>query len=195
MGVNAFDQPDVERAKQAARRALQNRAAPRSADGRPTSSDAALGPSDPAETAALAVRALHEGDAFVVLAYTPETPAAIRSLAGMRRHVRDRLRCATIVGFGPRYLHSTGQLFKGGPERTVGLVVYAPADEDVEVPGVAHTLGDLLHAQALGDYEAMRSLGRRVFFAALDSPRDLSSLARAVAAAADAATSRTPGAR
>jgi hypothetical protein len=130
-----------------------------------------------------AVGALREGDAFVVLAFLPQTPAAERSLATLRRHVRDRLGNATLVGFGPRYLHSTGQLFKGGPDRVVTLVVHAPSSVDVDVPGAGYTLGDLLQAQALGDVEAMRSLGRRVFFVALDSPRRMSDLKTAVEAA------------
>jgi transaldolase/glucose-6-phosphate isomerase len=183
MGVNAFDQPDVQRAKEAARRALQGRVA-----GRPLVRKGAASHDPPAEavdldkTVAAALAALRAGDAFVVLAFLPQTPAMERSLASLRRHVRDRLGNATLVGFGPRYLHSTGQLFKGGPDRIVALVVHAPSGVDVDVPDAGYTLGDLLQAQALGDVEAMRSLGRRVFFIALDSPRRMSDLKAAVEA-------------
>jgi hypothetical protein len=110
--------------------------------------------------------------------------------------VRDRLRNASLVGFGPRYLHSAGQLFKGGPDRLVALVLYAPSTPDVPVPGAGHTLGDVLEAQALGDFEAMRALGRRAFFLALDSPRALADVARSVGSAATlAAENRRPHAR
>ena len=134
-----------------------------------------------------AVEAVHEGDAFVVVAFTPETTSAVRSLGAMRRHVRDRLGNATLIGFGPRYLHSTGQLFKGGPDRLVTLIVHAPSEDEIEVPGAGYGLGELLRAQALGDFEAMRGLGRRVFFVALDTPRQLAELGKAVAVAAEAA--------
>jgi transaldolase/glucose-6-phosphate isomerase len=127
---------------------------------------------------------LGEGDAFVVLAFVPQTAEGERTLSRLRRHVRDATGNATILGFGPRYLHSTGQLFKGGPDRIVALVVHAPAGEDVDVPDAGYSLGELLQAQALGDVEAMRALGRRVFFVTLDSPRQLSGLAKAVEAAA-----------
>jgi hypothetical protein len=59
-------------------------------------------------------------------------------------------------------------------------VLHAQAGEDVGVPGAGYTLGELLHSQALGDVEAMRALGRRVFFVALDSPRSISDLTKAV---------------
>jgi hypothetical protein len=178
MGVNAFDQPDVQRAKEAARKALQRRMGLEHHD------TVLHGPSADQgnlhEAAASALAALRDGDAFVVLAFVPQTPAVERTLRTVRRHVRDRMGNATMIGFGPGYLHSTGQLFKGGPDRLVALVLHAQAGGDVGVPGAGTTLGELLHSQALGDVEAMRSLGRRVFFVALDSPRSMSDLTKAV---------------
>jgi transaldolase/glucose-6-phosphate isomerase len=186
MGVNAFDQPDVERAKEAARRAL------RPGPGRPgTGPETKRDESIARGVARQAVESVHVGDAFVVVAFTPETASAVRSLGALRRQVRDRLGNATLVGFGPRYLHSTGQLFKGGPDGLVTLILYAPSGEEIEVPGAGFGLGELLRAQALGDFEAMRALGRRVFFVALDSPRQLADLGKAVAVAAEAAKKGT----
>jgi hypothetical protein len=132
------------------------------------------------EAVASALAALRDGDAFVVLAFVPQTPASERTLRTVRRHVRDRMGNATMIGFGPGYLHSTGQLFKGGPDRLVALVLHAHAGEDIGVPGAGTTLGELLRSQALGDVEAMRALGRRVYFVALDSPRSMSDLTKAV---------------
>jgi hypothetical protein len=188
-GVNAFDQPDVQQAKVAAREAL--RGPPGSSDGgrrrRPWRIE---GPGDRAPSSDLTqamssvLSRLQPGDAFVLLAYLPQTKAAERDLGRVRRQVRDHLRNATLVGFGPRYLHSTGQLFKGGPDRIVVLVVRAPSTQDVPIPGEGHTLGGLMQAQAIGDYEAMKAIGRRVFLLTLDSPRRLSEVARAAGPAA-----------
>jgi hypothetical protein len=181
LAVNAFDQPDVEQAKQAARQALRGQTAA------PAASAAAAAPEHVVEQA---LQSLRPGDAFVALAFLPETPAVARSLGSLRRRVRDYWKNATLVGFGPRYLHSTGQLFKGGPDRLVTLILWAPSSEDLDVPHAGHTLGDLLRAQALGDLEAMKALGRRVFLCALDSPRQLADLAEAVARAAGRQTAR-----
>ncbi len=178
MGVNAFDQPDVQRAKEAARKALQGRMGPQHHETVLHGHSADQG--NLHEAAASALAALRDGDAFVVLAFVPQTPAVERTLRTVRRHVRDRMGNATMIGFGPGYLHSTGQLFKGGPDRLVALVLHAQAGGDVGVPGAGTTLGELLHSQALGDVEAMRALGRRVFFVALDSPRSMSDLTKAV---------------
>jgi hypothetical protein len=180
MGVNAFDQPDVERAKEAARRALRARKTdPASRDsagtpGRSNDESPAVG------DIAAALAGLRKGDVFAVLAFAPRTSSAIRSLEGLRRRVRDLTGNATMLGFGPGYLHSTGQLIKGGPDRVVAVVVYAPSGKDVRIPGVEYTLGELFRAQARGDVEAMQTLGRRVHYLQLDSPRQLPALTRAI---------------
>ena len=195
MGVNAFDQPDVERAKQAARKSLQGGMGGR----RPHQDPTTPGPSgdrrDLDKAVASALAAMREGDVFVVLTFSPRTPATERALRSVRRHVRDRTGNATMIGFGPGYLHSTGQLFKGGPDRLVALVLHAPSGEDVPVPGTDYRLGDLFRAQALGDVEAMRALGRRVFFAALDSPRSMTHLTKAIDEIAKEAAKSSTGLR
>jgi hypothetical protein len=67
-----------------------------------------------------------------------------------------------MLGFGPRYLHSTGQLYKGGPDNGLFLLLTSDETEDLEVPGERYTFGVLKHAQALGDYQAMRQRDRRI---------------------------------
>lgn len=185
IGVNAFDQPDVESAKAAARQALAvgdsvSRAGAstswvlegRSGEVRP--------PVELREALAPVLGELGEADAFVLLSFLPETPAVARGLLRIRRKVRDTLGLATLAGFGPRYLHSTGQLFKGGPDRFVFLILHAEPARDVPVPGQTYTLGDLLRAQAIGDFQAMKARGRRAHILTLDTPKRLSEVAVAI---------------
>jgi transaldolase/glucose-6-phosphate isomerase len=83
-------------------------------------------------------------------------------LEAIRTQVRDELRVATTLGFGPRFLHSTGQLHKGGPNNGVFLVITADAAADVPNPAMGNIFGTLIRAQALGDIEALVAKGRRV---------------------------------
>ena len=83
-------------------------------------------------------------------------------LHAVRMRLRDRLRLATTVGFGPRFLHSTGQLHKGGPNTGLFVQVVEEPSRDVAIPGQPYTFGHLLAAQAAGDLMALRDRGRRV---------------------------------
>jgi hypothetical protein len=76
--------------------------------------------------------------------------------------LRDRLRIATTLGYGPRYLHSTGQLHKGGPNTGLFLLLTTDPAEDLPIPGKPYGFGTLQRAQALGDYRALVDKGRRV---------------------------------
>ena len=76
--------------------------------------------------------------------------------------LRDRLKVATTVGFGPRFLHSTGQLHKGGPDTGVFVQLVEPPQEDLPIPGQPYSFGTLLAAQAVGDLQSLRAHGRRV---------------------------------
>ncbi len=100
----------------------------------------------------------------------------------MRRMIRDRIRTATCVGFGPRFLHSTGQAYKGGPNSGVFLQITCDDAEDVPVPGQAYTFGVVKAAQARGDFGVLSERGRRLLRVHL--PRDvdagLQTLARAL---------------
>ena len=87
------------------------------------------------------------------------------------------LGCATTLGFGPRYLHSTGQLHKGGPNTGLFLVLTADDAEDVAVPGMGITFGALKRAQARGDIKALLARGRRVAHVHLSRPEDVGRLA------------------
>ena len=84
------------------------------------------------------------------------------ALDSIRGLVRDRRKVATTVGFGPRYLHSTGQAHKGGPNSGVFLVITCDDAEDLPVPGQRYSFGTIKRLQARGDFEVLASRGRRV---------------------------------
>ncbi|MBI5967342.1 MAG: hypothetical protein HY882_05740 [Deltaproteobacteria bacterium] len=99
---------------------------------------------------------------FALQAYLPETPATTRALQAIQKRLRDGLHLAATMGYGPRYLHSTGQFHKGGPNTGLFLQLTADDGEDVPIPGGPYTFGILKQAQALGDLEALRKHGRAV---------------------------------
>jgi hypothetical protein len=116
------------------------------------------------------LKLIRPGDYFAVLAFLgPDAELAdtLRHLCGA---VRDRTGVATMFGYGPRYLHSTGQLHKGGPDTGVFLLITAEPREDVPIPGEAFSFGTLEQAQALGDFASLDAAGRRVLHAHLPSP-------------------------
>ena len=113
---------------------------------------------------------MRAGDYFALLAYLGFDPTLGRELERLRREVRDRTRAATMFGYGPRYLHSTGQLHKGGPNSGVFVLISAVPNEDLSIPGEPFSFGTLEHAQALGDFGSLASAGRRGVHVRLPSP-------------------------
>jgi hypothetical protein len=91
-----------------------------------------------------------------------------KRLNAVRDKLRERLRVAVTVGFGPRFLHSTGQFHKGGPNTGVFIQVTGQHTTDVEIPGVSLTFGKLIDAQADGDLQALRDAGRSAARVSLD---------------------------
>jgi hypothetical protein len=112
----------------------------------------------------------------------PEHEAAIQ---GIRHKVRDVKRVATCLGFGPRFLHSTGQDYKGGPNSGVFLQITAGHAIDVEIPGQKLSFGVVIDAQAAGDLAVLESRGRRALRVHLGS--DVAAGLQALAAAVDVA--------
>src|SRR3989442_11530003 len=100
-------------------------------------------------------------DYFALLAYVEMNDDHETSLQSMRRAVRDRKRAATCLGFGPRFLHSTGQAYKGGPNTGVFLQITCEDAFDLPVPGQKYTFGVVKAAQARGDFEVLAERGRR----------------------------------
>jgi len=164
LGVNAFDQPNVEEAKVLARAELAN---PHAATQSP-----------PATLSPAALRhAARRGDYFALLAYLPPRLDVEAALQRVRTAWGRALGVVTTVGFGPRYLHSTGQLHKGGPDTGLFLVVTADTVQDLEIPGMRMSFARLERAQAMGDIRALLAHGRRVAHVHLADIRDLDQLA------------------
>jgi hypothetical protein len=101
------------------------------------------------------------GDYIAMLDYIEESPDHEAVIQEIRTHLRDSLRTATTTGYGPRFLHSTGQLHKGGADNGVFLQVTAPDKTDLPIPGQTYTFSVLKQAQALGDFRSLLSRGRR----------------------------------
>src|SRR5688572_3290314 len=154
LGVNPFDQPDVEAAKVVTRRlAGEYEKTGTLSDDEPPVQAGAI-------TALL--NQLREGDYFAILAFIEMNSENRSALDSIRGFVRDRRKVATTVGFGPRYLHSTGQAHKGGPSTGVFLVITCDDADDLPVPDQRYSFGTIKRLQARGDFEVLSSRGRRV---------------------------------
>ena len=101
------------------------------------------------------------GDYLAIMAYVRQTPEVNRALDTLRRKVTERHGIATTMGYGPRFLHSTGQLHKGGPWSGLFLQLTTEHSQDLSIPGAPYTFGVLADAQALGDLQALRASERR----------------------------------
>ncbi len=179
MQVNPFDQPDVEEAK------LRTRALLTSPAEAPVSQvlvSPALGAAGEAagldEALRLLFASVGEGDYFALNAFLPFRGTGRReALERIRHRVANRLHARSCLEIGPRYLHSTGQLHKGGANNGVFLVVSSAEPFDLKVPGENFTLGDIETAQALADFSALAARGRRAVYVHLEN-NDSKSLAQ-----------------
>ena len=128
---------------------------------------------------------LQPGDYFAMLAYIEMNDPHERKLHWVRHMVRDTKRVATCLGFGPRFLHSTGQAYKGGPNTGVFLQITCDDAADLPVPGQKYTFGIVKAAQARGDFEVLAERGRRALRVHLgtDVDRGLAILEIAIRAA------------
>jgi transaldolase/glucose-6-phosphate isomerase len=179
LGIDPFDQPNVQQAKDGTQRLLNEY---KTTGSLPIATPDATTPGNIALTLTRAARtalqrsadailtAIQPGDYFALLAYLAPEPALERELQSLRRAVRDRTRAATMFGYGPRYLHSTGQLHKGGPNTGVFVLVTATPIEDLPIPGETFSFGTLELAQAVGDFAALDAAGRRGLHAHLPAP-------------------------
>jgi hypothetical protein len=156
LGINPFDEPNVQESKDNTARALTELES--SGDLRFDRLDVAAA----GEAVQWLLAQLNDGDYFAITAYIPQTDQADALFRDMRRAVRDERGVATTLGYGPRFLHSTGQLHKGGPPRGVFLQVTSDDRSDLPIPGRAFTFGQLKRAQAAGDLESLRAHGRPV---------------------------------
>ena len=156
LGINPFNQPDVQVAKDLARRAMSPGGLEGSVE--ETSWDSPRLAGALRDWAAM----IEPGDYIGVHAYLPMDGPATPVLESLVPLLRDRYRVAVTLGYGPRFLHSTGQLHKGGANSGVFLQLVDSPDLDVEIPEVDFSFGELLAGQAAGDYQALCGRDRRV---------------------------------
>ena len=150
LGINPFDQPNVQAAKDMTESVL----------GQYESSGELPAMEDPSSLRELLAMG-GPGDYLAIMAYLPQTPEVDLALDALCRKVMEQHGIATTMGYGPRFLHSTGQLHKGGPGSGLFLQLTAEHAEDISIPGAPFTFGVLADAQAVGDLRALRGSGRR----------------------------------
>jgi transaldolase / glucose-6-phosphate isomerase len=174
IGINAFNQPDVEASKVETRKltseyeksgslpaekpifeqgGIQLFADPKNAS--------ALGNGNLAGRLGAHLKRIQPGDYFALLAYVEMNDTHEARLQEIRHAIRDAKQVATCLGFGPRFLHSTGQAYKGGPNSGVFLQITCDDSNDLQVPGQKYTFGVVKAAQARGDFQVLADRGRR----------------------------------
>ena len=176
LGVNAFDQPNVQESKEFTKFYLEEfkkngrlpEESPVITDGDvrlftdDANHQALKGASSLVQAMAAHLSQVRTGDYVAINAYLERTLAVHEALQRIRGLIRDTRRVATTLGYGPRFLHSTGQLHKGGPNSGVFLQVTADQSEDLDIPGEPYSFGTLVAAQALGDMKSLCTRNRRV---------------------------------
>jgi transaldolase/glucose-6-phosphate isomerase len=176
IGINPFDQPDVEASKVKTRVLTDEYEKTRKLpDEEPMFRDNGIALyADPRNAAELGRNntlagylkshfgRTRPGDYVAVLAYIDRTAPHTEALTRLRQRVRDSKRAATCVGFGPRFQHSTGQAYKGGPNSGVFLQITCDDAHDIEVPGHRYSFGVVKAAQARGDLDVLAERGRRI---------------------------------
>ena len=179
IGINAFNQPDVEASKIETRKltdayeksgslppespVLEDNGIKLFTDGKNAAALKQAAGNDATLVGYLRahLNRLHAGDYFAVLGYIQRNEAHETQLQAIRHAVRDKRRVATCLGFGPRFLHSTGQAYKGGPNSGVFLQITCDDAADLAVPGHKYTFGIVKAAQARGDFQVLADRNRR----------------------------------
>jgi transaldolase / glucose-6-phosphate isomerase len=202
IGINPFDQPDVEASKVATKKLTEEYERSGSLpaetpifegegvklfadEDNATALNAAIGNRSLISYLKAHLERLRPGDYFALLTYIQMNDQHERKLQCARHMVRDTKRVATCLGFGPRFLHSTGQAYKGGPNTGVFLQITCDDAIDLPVPGQKYTFGIVKAAQARGDFEVLAERGRRPLRVHLgaDVPAGLAKLKAAMKAA------------
>jgi glucose-6-phosphate isomerase len=163
LGINPFDEPNVQESKDNTSRVLRGFEETRKLDipaledRMPVAYSPSFGASSLEPAVARFLGDIKNGQYLAIVAYIAETQVHNDEIEEIRRHVRDALGIATTLGYGPRHLHSTGQLHKGGPPIGLFLQVTASDTTDIPIPGRPYTFGQLKRAQAIGDFESITS--------------------------------------
>jgi transaldolase/glucose-6-phosphate isomerase len=184
LGIDPFDQPNVQESKDNTVRLLGEHQSTGQLPG--VENTVSTGARDFGTRLLRHLKSARKGDYVALTVYCQRTPRREKLLRDLQAAIRDRFHLATTLGFGPRFLHSTGQLHKGGANNGV-FVQFTCADPvDVPVPGQPYTFSVLKQAQALGDYQALLAHGRRALRVDLDDEIE-AGLRRALAAVAGTA--------
>ena len=170
LGVNPFDEPNVAEAKAKTKALLDrylstgqlNDLAPGKDDAEVQVQTRGFSGEEPAALVRAAIESLQPGDYVAFLSYLPASDSLTDTLNAVRVAIRGRTRAATTFGVGPRYLHSTGQYHKGGPNAGLAFVITADDETQTDVPDARYTFSVLKRAQALGDVQTLEAHGRRV---------------------------------
>ena len=151
LGLHPFDQPNVQKAKDIAVAGLQA-----------FQRDRHLPPIKVSDSVERLLAQIQANDYLALLVYATQSAALDEALVRFRKAIVERYHIATTAAYGPRYLHSTGQLHKGGPNSGLFLQFIGETEKDIPVPGQPHTFGVLADAQSQGDIKALQEAGRRV---------------------------------
>ncbi len=167
LGIHPFNQPDVQLAKELAKKAMSGRSAEKKNNRRGGGIEVTDRVRLTDELKSWVSQA-HKGDYLGIQAYLAPNPSTTEALQSIRHALLKKTHLATTLGYGPRFLHSTGQLHKGGPNSGLFLQLVDEPDQDIAVPETDFTFGALIRAQARGDFEALRQRNRRVIRVSLD---------------------------
>jgi transaldolase/glucose-6-phosphate isomerase len=161
LGIHPFNQPDVQLAKELAKKAMSEGSSDENKDKRGEGIEVTDRPKLAEELKSWISQA-QKGDYLGIQAYLAPNPSTTEALQSIRHALLKKTRLATTLGYGPRFLHSTGQLHKGGPNSGLFLQLVDEPEQDIAVPETDFAFGALIRAQARGDLEALRQRDRRV---------------------------------
>jgi hypothetical protein len=165
LAINPFDEPNVSEAKDKTKAILAKRdftgGTPVAASGGVSVFSSRFKGSSPADVVRAAVESLGPRDYVAFLSYLPASPTFEAAVAAIRTSIRARKRVASTFGVGPRYLHSTGQYHKGGPNTAVAFVITGEDETETPIPDAPFTFNQLKRAQAVGDFQTLETHGRR----------------------------------
>jgi len=167
IGIDAFDQPNVQESKDNTKRLLEEY----KSTAKMTVAGAQIKPQDKQAIAAL-ISKVKAGDYVAFTEYFAESPERDKLIADLRKLVGEEAQVATTTGYGPRFLHSTGQLHKGGGDGGVFLQLTGSGSDELPIPGEKYGFGVLCRAQAIGDYESLAKRNRRAVSIDLGSDID-----------------------
>ncbi len=186
MQINAFDQPNVQESKDNTKKVLGQMADGKWQMAEPLWQNKSYAayvtgfncmPKNLRDAFSIFAKQARPGDYFAMMAYLQEVEKNHVALQTMRIAARDALKIATTLGYAPHFLHSTGQLHKGGPNSILALQITAESTVDVKIPGEEFSFGDLQRAQSLGDWQSLVNHGRRALCIHLKRGADIQKLA------------------